>query len=183
MNRPDAHGGRGTSRVAQFMVAVLSALPVASCANLSQLAFTQDRRLTFISPVSRELVQLPLTLRWTMDDFRIVKPRSEAPAESAGYFAIFVDTPPIKPGQTLNDIAEDDTACSQDPKCPDRQYLTDRGIYQTTKTAFTLTLVPPLPTADDVQLHDVTVVLLDSAGHRIGESAWHTEFKLRKGSF
>lgn len=95
-----------------------------SCADWSQLAFRQDHRLRFTAPANGDLVELPVKLSWTMDDFQIVEPGSGAGKPSAGYFAIFIDEVPMAPGQTLRELAaEEDPSCAQDPKCPDRGYL------------------------------------------------------------
>lgn len=155
-----------------------------SCTDWSQLAFRQDHRLRITAPANGDLVELPVKLSWSMDDFQIVEPGSGAGKPSAGYFAIFIDEVPMEPGQTLRELAaEDDPSCEQDPKCPDRGYLADRGIYTTTETSLSLRSVLPLPSDEPTQLHDVTVVLLDAAGSRIGENAWHLQFKLQKRTF
>jgi hypothetical protein len=152
--------------------ALVVAVTVSGCGpHLSQLSFRVDKRLHFVAPKDRALVQAPLTLSWTMRDF-------------SGTFAVFVDTTPIKPGQTLKAIAKDDNACRVNPKCPDANYLALRQIYTTTTTSVTIPRVAQLTdTGDDTQLHDVIIVLLDGTGHRIGESAWHTTFKMKKRKF
>lgn len=163
-------------------VVLLGVAALAGCAGYSELAYRQDHRLEFTSPRPYELVELPVTLSWTMNDFRIVEPGTRAPERSTGYFAIFVDTTPVKPGHTLRDITDSDYACDRADDCPDAQYLADRGVYTTTSTSMELDVVPELPSSETEQLHEATVVLLDSAGRRIGESAWRIPFKLRKKS-
>jgi hypothetical protein len=164
--------------------AVLAALLMsAGCTDYSQLAFRQDSRLSISSPRSHELVTLPLALTWSMRDFEIVSAGTGEPSKNAGHFALFVDKAPIRPGHTLRDIAGRDTSCDRDPSCPDDQYLADRGVYTTAATSFELLAVAPLTSKQAEQLHDVTIVLLDSAGRRIGESSWHVQFKLRKRTF
>lgn len=153
---------------------------LAGCATYAELAYRQDHRLRFTAPRPYELVKEPVTLSWTMKDFDIVEPGSGSPEDSAGYFAIFIDKAPVKPGRTLAEVAGRDQACDRDPKCPDARYLADRGVYTTTKTGFELDAVPALDSNETVQLHEATVVLLDAAGHRIGEAAWHVPFKLTK---
>jgi hypothetical protein len=144
----------------------------AGCApHLSQLSFRVDKRLHFTAPKDRALVQAPVTLAWTMRDF-------------SGTFAVFVDRDPIKPGQTLKAVGKSDSACRLDPRCPDANYLALRGVYTTAKTTITLPRVAELTdTGDDTQLHDVIIVLLDANGHRVGESFWHTTFKMKKRKF
>lgn len=161
--------------------ATVLVVSLVACTDYSRLAFRQDRRLAFTTPQSYELVEMPVTLSWTIEDFRIVKPDSGLPQESAGYFAIFVDRAPVKPGRALQDVADQDESCKREPKCPDARYLAERGVYTTAKTTFELQTVPALDSNETVQLHEATVVLLDSGGHRIGEAAWHIPFKLEKG--
>lgn len=167
------------TRVKRAVVAMVAMAGLVACADWSQLAFRQDQRLEFVGPESHRLVELPLTLSWTMADFRIVKPGSEAPGPAAGYFAVFVDTVPMEPRQTMRDLMADDPGCAADLNCPDKGYLADRGIYTTTKSKLVLRSVAPLSRDESVELHDVTVVLLDSEGRRIGESAWTIQFKLQ----
>lgn len=172
---------RGAIRWAMSL-ALLSALSLTGCTDYSKLLYTKDDRLDFTAPANRELVKTPLSVSWTIDDFTVVKPGIAAPADDAGYFAVFVDRAPIEPGHTLDDVADDDEACERDPKCPDRQYLSDRGVYTTSKTSLVLEQILPLDNEEDIHLHEVTVVLLDSSGRRIGESAWYRYFKMENGS-
>lgn len=177
---PVRSGSRLRVAVAVGCLAALSGATGCS-ANLSQLSFRVDKRLAFLSPKSRSLVAEPVNLRWTMRDFTVAGPGSAPAGKRSGYYAIFVDQAPIKPGQTLKSVARGDRACQLDPRCPDAKYLEDRQVYTTTQTSLTLPRVVPLTgTADKTQLHEVVVVLLDTAGRRIGESAWFVTFKLKK---
>lgn len=166
-------------RCGSFLLVTLTLSCLAGCADYSALQFRQDHRLTFTAPESRELVETPLKVSWTIEDFQVVKPGSGEPSENAGYFAVFVDQAPVEPRATLDEVAEDDPDCVKDPKCPDRTYLADRGVYTTTDSELTLELIPALGSKEDVQLHEVTVVLLDSSGRRIGEVAWYQQFKMK----
>jgi hypothetical protein len=149
------------------------------CADYSELQFVQDHRLTFTAPGNNELVETPFKLKWRMDDFEVLPKRSKAePTDDAGYYAVFVDLAPVKPNHTLDDVGNDDPACESDPRCPDQEYLNAKGVYVTRKPQITLDVVAPLPTKERVQRHEVTVVLLDSEGRRIGESAWWLKFKM-----
>ena len=114
-----------------------------------------------------------------MRDFTRVRPGRGEPSRSRGYFAIFVDRPPVAPGKTLRAVADRDTSCLRTPGCPDASYLADRQIYTTAGDRFVLDRVADfVDNREKEQLHEVTVVLLDSAGRRIGESAWYLEFWL-----
>lgn len=161
--------------------AALTALPLvlaAGCVDVSELQFVQDDRLTFDAPGSRELVETPLQLSWAMTDFEVVERGQGEPSDDAGYFAVFVDRAPVEPGETLEEVAGRDDVCRRDPACPDEQYLADRGVYVTTTPSLTIDLVPALGSTEEIELHDVTVILLDSRGRRIGESAWYREFRM-----
>ena len=165
---------------------VLLALPlglVAGCADYSALAFHQDHRLSITSPESRAVLSPPFTLRWTMKDFDVAARGEGPPRDDAGYFAVFVDRAPVKPGHTPEDVADDDQTCKRDPGCPDRSYLAGRGVYTTTRTSLRIPVIPPLSSKEKVQLHEVDIVLLDSSGRRIGEAAWYLEFKTRNRTF
>ena len=145
------------------------------------LAFTQDKRLDIVSPEGHSSVKLPVTIRWRVQDFRITGHDARSDPD-AGYFGVFVDRAPVPPGKPLSWIAHGDTICVATPGCPDRQYLEDRDTYETTDTSFTLEQLPDLDAYHGNELHEVTVVLLDGTGKRIGESAWYVDFEYeRKG--
>ncbi|HUC04563.1 MAG TPA: hypothetical protein VL961_04140 [Acidimicrobiales bacterium] len=140
------------------------------------LDLTTDNRLTFVSPPARALVHTPLTVRWHMSDFA---PGGRGGAGPGGYFALFVDQAPIRPGQSMKAVAAGDAYCLHTPGCPDRTYLAQHQIYTTTSTSVTLPSVANLPADNDaVQLHTFVVVLMDPSGHRIGESAWELDLRL-----
>lgn len=139
------------------------------------LAFVQDKRLEIVEPDYREKVTLPVTISWEVKDFEITGRNGES-REDAGYFAVFFDETPVPPGETLEYIAKDDLECKNTPGCPDDVYFADRGIYETTSTSLTVKRLPDLDAFDGHETHEVTVVLLDGTGRRIGESAWFTQF-------
>ena len=150
------------------------ALLVSSCAQ--GLAFVQDDRLRITSPDAQQKVTLPVTVRWAIDDFEITGPTGNARKE-AGYFGIFVDTSPVPPGQPLSWVARDDRRCKARPGCPDATYLADHRVYSTDDTTFTFAQLPDLDTYGGHETHEVTIILLDGAGRRIGESAWYRAFR------
>ena len=162
--------------------AVLAATALVGCVDYSALSYKQDDRLTFRTPRDRATLSLPIHLDWEIEDFDVVGPGVGAPSKRAGYFAIFVDRAPVKPGRPLSDVAKEDDTCRKTPGCPDLDYYGDRQVYVTAQTEFTLRRV--LPHQDDVDErdHEVTVILLDTSGRRIGESSWYREFTLRKVS-
>jgi hypothetical protein len=165
----------------QLVPGVALAFAASGCGlgHLSDLNFRVDDRLHFTSPKDRATVGRPLTVTWTIRDFRIEGPGSTPPSKDAGYFAAFVDRAPIKPGQTLRVIGKGDPVCENDPKCPDTAYLNAHHVYTTTGTRLRLTQIPTiLGDRERLQLHTITVVLMDTAGHRIGESAWELDVRL-----
>ena len=152
--------------VSKVLPALGAALVLTSCSVSNHNVFN-DHRLHFVAPPSRAHVSVPVTLKWTMRDF------------PSGSFAIFVDRSPVSPGQTLKAVADRDTSCRRTPGCPDASYLADRQIYTTSGDGYVLDRVADLAdNREKQQLHEVTVVLLDTAGRRIGESAWYLDFWL-----
>ena len=147
--------------------------------SVSGLQFETDNRLSIISPRQGELIGLPLTLGWTVEDFTIDGEGPGPVSRDSGYFAIFVDRAPVRPGQSLRAVASGDYQCRHTPGCPNPSYLADRGVFTTTVTSFTLTTVARLNNYQKVQLHEAVIVLMNSAGQRIGESAWYVDFRLR----
>jgi hypothetical protein len=159
------------------------ALSGAACGmvGVTNLNFRTDARLHFLSPPARTMVQNPITVRWSISGFKVEAPGSAPPSPDAGYFAVFVDRAPIRPGDTMRSVASRDEQCLHRPGCPDEAYLEQRSIYTTTRQTLTLGQVPNLAGDNEkVQLHTVTVVLMDTSGHRIGESAWQLDLRMRR---
>jgi hypothetical protein len=164
---------RAVTRSPASLLIVGLALLASSCAN--GLAFVQDRRLEFVSPSAHKKVTLPLTIRWTIGGFRVTGPDGSTDP-NAGYFGVFVDRAPVPPGKPLSWIAREDRACVRTPGCPDATYLSDRRVHSATETEITFDHLPDLGAARGHETHEVTVVLLDGRGNRIGESAWYVTF-------
>jgi hypothetical protein len=162
------------TRAAAIAVALLLS---ASCAH--GLAFVQDRRIEVVAPRSHATVTLPVTVRWRVKQFRITGPDG-ASDPSAGYFGVFVDQAPVPPGKTLAWIARDDRRCRADEGCPDAAYLANHDVYTTTQTAFTLPQLPDLLAYHGNETHEVTIVLLNGRGIRVGESAWYIDFRYQR---
>ncbi|NEE04365.1 hypothetical protein [Phytoactinopolyspora halotolerans] len=169
-------GARGSRRAGCAALALL-ALAVPACGG-RDLLFVQDDRLTVLAPENRASAELPVSVRWRIDDFRVVSPGSAPASPDAGFFGVFVDRAPIPPGETLEELAADDPECVRIRSCPDSEYFAIRGAYTTTDTSFTLDSIPRIGTDHGSDVHTVTIVLLDSEGRRIGESAWYAEFTL-----
>lgn len=161
-------------------LAVIVAVAVLSSAcSFQGLAFVQDRRLEFVSPEDRELVRLPVTIDWEIEDFDVVDPdEAEGTAPTEGYFGVFVDGRPQPPGEPLSWHAEGDETCTRDPGCPDDEWYRVRGIHTTTASEFTIEVLPRPADETRREIHTITVVLLDADGNRIGESAWQTDIEI-----
>ncbi len=148
---------------------------------LSGLAFEQDQRLRFEAPSYREKVHLPFTIRWSMTDFEVAGPSSGSSPDS-GYFEVLFDTGPQPPGDGVEYFARDNRSCRVSEGCPNRHYLAQQGVYTTTNDYIEVRHLPPAPGVDlargQPDIHDVTIVLLDGAGKRIGESSWTTSFEI-----
>jgi hypothetical protein len=150
------------------------ALLVSSCA--TGLAFVQDKRVEIVAPRSQDKVTLPVTVRWRVSDFRITGKDGRTDRD-AGYFGVFVDRAPVPPGKTLAWLARDDKRCLATPGCPDDAYFTDRHAYVTNETSFMFRQLPDQGTYRGHEVHEVTIILFDGTGHRIGESAWEVTLR------
>lgn len=164
--------------VRSLVLAALVAAGLSAC-SFSGLGFVQDRRLEFVSPGDREMVTLPVTIDWEIEDFEVVDPeRTDRTAPDEGYFGVFVDTRPQPPGEPLVWHARDDDSCERDPSCPDDEWFRVRGIHTTTESEFTIERLPRPADDGRREIHTITVVLLDASGTRIGESAWQTDIEI-----
>lgn len=165
------HGSRLT-------VVILIVLALPSC-GVSGLNFRQDERLTITAPGDRAKVDLPVTVEWRIDDFEVTgKDGSVRP--DAGYFGVFVDRAPQPPEKTQEWLVRDDTNCRAAAICRDRDYLAQLNINSTTETSFVIERLPQ-PTSDAQrrrEFHEVTIVLLNGRGERIGESAFVRQFEV-----
>lgn len=167
-------------RSALLLVAVTLAVVPGCGFGSDGLAFTTDSRLEITGPQDRQKLRLPVTIAWTIDDFEVTGP-GRGSGDGEGYFAVFLDRSPVPAGKTLAHVARDDRSCRRDDGCPDAEYLADRNVYTTTRTRLVIETLAKTAREGRREFHDVTVVLLDSDGRRIGESAWHVRFELERG--
>jgi hypothetical protein len=138
-----------------------------ACA-VSGLSFVADDRVHIVHPDPNAEVSQPFELDWTASDVD-------------GSFAVFFDRTPMRPGQTLRSIVADGDPCLADASCPDASWLAERNIYVTDSTELTVELLADLRKSNHGEdLHDVTIVLLDEQGRRVGESAFSREFIVRR---
>jgi hypothetical protein len=148
----------------------------ASACGVQGLAFVQDERVDIVRPADRAEVTLPVTVAWTVDRFDV------GPAR--GSFGVFVDRAPPPSGRTIAWLFRDTDACrgvEGARQCATPEFLEQQQVFQTTATSLAITQVPRLAGRDrQRQLHEVTVVLLDEEGRRVGEGAWSVEFELKR---
>ena len=157
-------------RAVAFVLVAVSML--AACGSDGQLAFRRDDRVEIVQPKDEQEVRLPVRLRWKADlDRRVNGER---------YFAVFVDRPPVAPGQSLSTLA--DESCERTPGCPDREYLEDRYVFVTDKTALDLDVVPQPASSQRTgakDRHEAVIVLVDGEGRRVGEASYRVSFGIK----
>jgi hypothetical protein len=155
------------------LVALVLALTfAASGCGVSGLAFRQDDRLSFVTPADRAEISLPLTVRWQVEDFDV--------GDGAGSFAVFVDRAPQPPGKPLEWLARNDDTCRAADGCPNAKWFADRHVFRTTDRELTIEQLPAR-SDDRREMHEVTVVLLDERGRRVGETGWTLELQVARG--
>lgn len=150
------------------------ALVLTGCA-ISGLAFRVDDRVTIVEPGDRATVTLPVTVTWTVRDFDVTGPSADVRPD-AGMFGVFVDRSPQPPGEPLAWLARDDDSCRPADGCPDDRWFNDRSVFVTSQPTITLATLARPVNLRGAERHEVTIVLLDGQGHRIGEAAWHVTF-------
>lgn len=161
----------------RVLLALGCALLTAGCANSSEMSFRQDKRLKILSPSTNKTVRLPVTVSWTMRDFTAVRPGSPVRA-GTGYYAIFLDKYPMARGKGLDSLVKNGD-CAGVAGCPDAGYLAERlHVFVTSRTSYTINSVPSSGTLGSSS-HYLTVILIDGAGRRIGDSAWTTSFTVK----
>ena len=160
--------GRLVARIV-VIVALLTLLPGCGASGLS---FVQDERVDIVRPDDRSKVSLPLEVAWTVEDFPVGRGR--------GSFGVFVDRAPQRAGKTLGWLFRGDQACRGDEDlCGSTAFLNQRNVFRTTAKTFTIEQVNKLTGAQSGrELHEVTIVLLDERGERVGEGAWSVQFEV-----
>ena len=155
-------------KIAAVGAVVLSALLTSGCGG--GLLFSQDTRVHIVSPRSLSTVSTPVHLSWTG---RLPDARSGGSVE----YAVFVDALPVHPGQNLRSLAG--PTCAHAPGCVDEAWLNRHFVFLTGGNRLQLDELPILGTNKaDPDMHTATIVLVDSAWKRLGESAWSVNFAL-----
>lgn len=150
-----------------LVVPVLGAL-VSGC-SLEGLDFVEDDRLTVEGLDDREETDQPIELSWTLEGgFR----------DDERAFAVIVDRTPPRPGRSVESLLDDDPACSGTEGCPDG-YLERNRIFVTEETSLVLDGIPEGTAKQEGRgYHEVTIVLVDADGVRVGEIAEAVRFRL-----
>ena len=161
-----------------FGVCVVLVVALSGCST-EGLAFKQDKRVSFVSPRYREKVTSPVVVDWELNDFELGTPTDEG---TPTQFGVYVDIDPQPPDEPLAYFARDDEACLRSKSCPDEKYLQRMGVHVTDDTEMAFNNLPPAPGVDveggDPDVHEVTLVFLDTDGRRVGESAWAIIFEI-----
>jgi hypothetical protein len=149
------------------------ALSMTGC-RITGVMFHKDHHLQILAPARNAAVTLPLTLRWSADE-RLGFGTPGGPTR----YGVFVDRPPVKPGQGLRAVANNDDVCKRTPGCPDAEYLQRLNVYLATGDTLTLPGLPDKRRQSRTgarDAHKVTIVLIDAQGRRVGERAYSIEF-------
>jgi hypothetical protein len=147
-----------------------------------ELQLRRDDRLHFVSPPEGARVSAPVVVRWRVDRGAFRPAAFDGRHDPMrGVFAVFVDRPPMAPGASVDSLGDGDRVCAVSPGCPDEAWLADHAVYLTTKQAIGFPALPVgggRPVGAGQRRHEVTVVLLDGRGVRIGEAAWTRSFSV-----
>ena len=143
----------------RLLVAALTLAAVPLLSGCGPYLFRQSDRIVVTSPQTYSTIGEPVTITWSTQDF-------SAPAD--GSFAVFVDRDPLGPGENIDQYSAQQRT----------------GIYVVDATVLKLGVLGTLTGVDPAEAnhHDVTIVLLDRAGNRIGEYAGFTEFTIEHSS-
>lgn len=158
-------------KMVRAIAAVVALSTLAACGTHG-LSFKLDDRVSFVTPTNHAKVALPITIRWNVKDF--------STADGAS-FGVLVDRTPPPPGKTLGWLFRNDDSCGAN-ECEDADYRLQRGVLSTQSTTFTLDEIATIGDRNDGDGHEVTVILLDAEGRRIGEGAWSRQFTLDRVS-
>jgi hypothetical protein len=159
-------------------VLIAAVVLLTGCSALADLQFRQDDRLRIVLPQNLSTVRLPITVSWEMTGFTPAS--SGPPSSSHGRFAVFLDRYPMPPGKSLRSLVDSDPGCRGTDACLQPTHLgAVFGIHVTTETSVTIDRLPSKqqPGTGDSG-HYATIVLLDTADNRIGESVWYVSFRI-----
>jgi hypothetical protein len=149
-------------------LALIATLGLSGCA-VQGLSFMEDDRINIIRPAENERLRLPFDVRWTVKNFD-------------GLFALFFDRSPMRPNMDLRSLVSEDDPCISVPGCPDAEWLENHGpVYVTDQRILRVDALPDPRDNDRLkERHQLTIVLLDRTGRRLGESAFITDFSVER---
>ena len=159
--------------LASTATALIVAALAAGCGGDVQLRV--DDRVRFTSPPDGARVVAPVLVRWKVDRKRFRPVAFDGSTSGRrGVFAVFVDSAPMRPGEHVDALAQGDRICETSPGCPDAAWLADHGVYLTVRPRLALAALPPSVgrRVSGRRRHEITIVLLDGTGVRVGEAAW-----------
>lgn len=135
-----------------------------------------DQSVQITGPREGAMVGLPFRLDWTSRLRGIVPVGSRLPA--GDYYAVFIDTRPLSPGQDL--MALVDPQCAKvGHGCANVAYFVQENVYLTSHTSLVIQSVPPLTQhRRSSQTHTAVIVLMDSHNRRVGETFWRRTFRV-----
>jgi len=159
---------RGRATKWRQRIAVLGVVAVmssgAGACSVHGLSFVQDDRIDITQPAGGATISLPFDLTWSSKGFH-------------GTYAVFFDRPPMRPGRTLLSLVPPQDSCRTDPACPTADWLSSRQVHVTRRTALHVDQLPELRSSNRAaDRHEVTIVLLDEDGRRMGEAAFTRDF-------
>jgi hypothetical protein len=170
-DRPDRRRARrsASARAAALVAGTLVVAGLVSSCSLDGLDFVRDDRLHLEGLDDRDETDLPIELTWQLDGgFR----------DDEAAFAVIVDRTPPRPGHSLASLLDDDPACAGPQGCPDG-YLERNRLYVTTDTSIVIDDVVEGTARQEARgFHEVTIVLVDTDGVRVGELAEAVRFRL-----
>jgi hypothetical protein len=168
-----------SGRAGRSAAVLAAAALLATAGGCADVALERDQGVRFLAPPDGARVSLPLVVRWSVDPGRF-RPTGFDGSTSGrhGVYAVFVDSAPMRPGRHLDSLAEGDKTCQTSPGCPDTTWLADHGVYLVRTPQLALRGLPSDGgrSAPGGRRHQVTVVLLDGRGVRVGEAAWTRSF-------
>jgi hypothetical protein len=129
---------------------MLPALAVLVGCGVHDLALREDDRVSITSPGDGDDVRLPITLRWTAHDL-------DVGGADGTTFGVVIDDALPRPGHAAND-----------------------RVLHTTRTSIVLDQLGSANRPGDRGGHQLTVILLDDQGRRLGEGAWRIRIDLEK---
>jgi hypothetical protein len=138
----------------------------------SGLNFKAPNAIQIVHPTNLTTVTLPFVLVWSTPSTGTSVGSENG---TGGRFAVFVDTSPMPPGQTVRYFARGDRSCEQSAGCPNASYLRNKNVFLTDQQRLRVPgLADTRPTgrksSDD--RHQITIIPLGPGGRRIGDGSY-----------